>query len=113
MAGGSLSGLADWIFGALGLLGLGSGGGALAYVRGTRETATEAKTTAERVERRQIGDPDDPNAEGVVNMVKETRDGLTDTRGELREFRQEMNREHRSLAESVEEIRETVERAVE
>lgn len=45
------------------------------------------------------GDPDDPNAEGILQIVYETR-------SDLREFRREMRREHREMMDRLEDMEE-------
>lgn len=73
------------------------GGGIVGYVRRVDTKAGDAKRKAEKNERAIFGEEDDPNVEGVAQIVHQTRD-------ELRQFRQETKREHRQVMERLEEI---------
>jgi len=96
--------LIEWVAAIIGTLGLGSGGGAVGYVRRVNTKAESAQDIAERVERRQVGDPEDPNSEGVLQTVHRIEEQQGDFRGEFEEFRQETREAHREVKEAVEEL---------
>lgn len=92
-----LSLLNDWLLYILGLLGLGGGGGVIGYVRRVDEKADSALDRSQRNHRQLTGDPDDPNAEGVLQIVHETR-------SDLHEFRRETRREHREVMNRIDDL---------
>ena len=75
------------------------------YARRVDSTATTAKDTAERVERRQIGDPDDPNAEGVLQMAADTRKRTMRVENKIDHLEERMEQQHRMLMDEVKSMR--------
>lgn len=106
MAGGLSGIIPDWLLGLAGLLGLGSGGGAVGYVRRVNAKAEAAQSTAERNGRAIFGEDDDPNMEGLAPIAHETRERVERLESNLDEFRSETRREHRAVMERLEEMSE-------
>lgn len=81
--------LTEWALALGGVL----GSSVLAFLGYVRRVDRRSKKNERRLE----GDPEDPNNEGALNIVAETR-------RELQEFREETRRDHREVMERIEEM---------
>ena len=79
----------DWILAFLGAV----GSGVLALGGYTRSIDSRSRKNERRLE----GDPDDPNHEGALNI-------LADTREELQEFREETREDHREVMDRIDDL---------
>jgi len=89
--------LPDWLLGVLSLLGVGGGGGLVGYIRRVKSTADDAGDLAGANEQRLVGDPDDPNSEGVLQVSYKNGEKLDNLEAQ-------MAKDHRKLMSRIDDI---------
>jgi hypothetical protein len=89
--------LPDWILGILSLLGVGGGGGLVGYIRHVKTESEAAKNLAETNEQRLVGDADDPNSKGVLQISHQNGEKLD-------ELEAQMTKQHRELMTRMDDI---------